>query len=133
MASAVLSWVRCLRSVRTNISGIDPSKFLDQLLLGDKKPSSPMVCGTKPVAFMGVMGACDGWIQYGRLARDDFLRNNGCKPKKAPIPTEGSNSTVKTSYDCAPGTPVTWTEFDGGHMPIPQAEEETWKFFSQFK
>jgi hypothetical protein len=78
------------------------------------------------------MGSCDGWITYGRAARDDFLRNNGCKPKNAPIPKEGSKRRVQTTYECAANAPVVWTEFDGGHMPSRESEDETWKFFSQF-
>jgi hypothetical protein len=92
-----------------------------------------MACGRKAVAYMGVMGICDGWIRYGRQARDDFLRNNGCKSKQALIPIEGSKRRTQTSYDCAPNTPVVWTEFDGAHEPTREAEDDTWKFFSQFK
>jgi poly(3-hydroxybutyrate) depolymerase len=113
--------------------GIDPSLFLNELLLGDKKPSAPFVCGTKAVPYMGVMGSCDGWIEYGRQARDEFLKNNGCKLKLAQIPVEGSKQRVQTTYECAPDAPVVWTEFDGGHQPTREAEGDTWKFFSQFK
>ena len=73
-------------SFSSSYMGIDPGAFLDPLLLGDKKPSPTMVCGTKAVPYMAFMGTCDGWIQYGRQGRDDFLRNNGCKPKVAQVP-----------------------------------------------
>jgi poly(3-hydroxybutyrate) depolymerase len=113
--------------------GVDPSMILDPILLGDKKAGSPMVCGTKPVAYMGFMGICDGWIAYGRQARDEFVRNNGCKPKEPQLPAEGSKQRVQTTWDCQPDTPVVWTDFDGQHQPTREAEADTWKFFSQFK
>jgi hypothetical protein len=40
-----------------------------------------MECARKAVAYMGVMGICDGWIRYGRQAREVFLRNSGCESK----------------------------------------------------
>lgn len=114
--------------------GVDPSMFLDKLLLGDnKKPGAPMVCSSKPVPYLAYMGQCDGWIKYGREARDDLLKKNGCKPKVAGSPVEGSKKRVVTDYECIPGFPVTWVEWDGGHGPTREAEEETFKFFSQFK
>jgi hypothetical protein len=75
--------------------GIDPSLLMDQLMIGDKKSGSPMACGKKAVAYIGIMGICDGWIQYGRQARDNFLRNNGCKPKEAQIPVQGASVGYK--------------------------------------
>jgi predicted esterase len=113
--------------------GIDPSLFLNELLLGDKKPGGPFVCGKKAVPYMGVMGSCDGWIEYGRQGRDEFVENNGCKPQLPRIPIEGSKQRVQTIYECASDTPLVWTEFDGGHQPTREAEVDTWKFFSQFK
>jgi poly(3-hydroxybutyrate) depolymerase len=119
--------------VSSSYMGTDPGTLLDPLILGDKKPNPTMVCGTKAVPYMAFMGTCDGWIQYGRQSRDDFLRNNGCKPEVALFPVEGSKQRVQTKYECAPDTPVVWTEFDGGHMETREAQQDTWEFFSQFK
>jgi poly(3-hydroxybutyrate) depolymerase len=120
-------------SFSQSYGGIDPSKFLDQMLLGKKQPGSPFVCGNKPIAFMGSMGICDGWIEYGRQARDEFLKINGCKPKQVQPPTEGSKQRVQTTYECGNDTPVVWAEFDGAHAPTREGEAATWEFFSQFK
>ena len=113
--------------------GFDPSAMISGLLLGGKPPGPKFACGKTPVTYMGYMGACDGWIQYGRRARDDFVRINGCKAEEAKPPVEGSGKRVQTAYKCPSETPVVWTEFDGGHQPIRDAEEGTWKFFSRFK
>jgi hypothetical protein len=112
--------------------GVDPSLFMDQLMLGGLKPGQSSTCDKKAVPFMGSMGLCDGWIEYGRKARDDFVRKNGCKPKEAQLPIEGSKGRAQTRYECAPDTPVVWTEFDGTHQPTREGQEDTWNFFSQF-
>jgi hypothetical protein len=132
-ALAVLSWIwfsplqqGALYVVLTS-AGIDPSKFLDHLLFGDKKPGSMMTCGRKLVACMGVMSICGTWIRYGRQARNDSLGNNGCKPKQAARPIEGSERRARTSYDSAPNTPAIWMEFDKSHQPTREAEDDTWK------
>jgi poly(3-hydroxybutyrate) depolymerase len=119
-------------SLTSTYAGIDASKLIEPLLLGNKKPAAPLVCGNTPIAYMGSMGICDGWIEYGRLARDDFLKNNGCEAKAAQIPVEGSGRRSQTKYECKTGTPVVWSEFDGAHAPQRIDEEDTWKFFSQF-
>jgi hypothetical protein len=33
---------------------------------------------------------------------------------------------------CAAGYPVTWCEYNAGHMPAPSSGTTLWNFFSQF-
>lgn len=102
-------------------------------MLGGQKPSQSATCNSKGVSFMGSMGLCDGWIEYGRKARDDFLHGNSCNPKVAQIPVEGSRKRARTDYECTAEAPVVWSEFDGTHQPTREGQEDTWNFFAQFK
>lgn len=111
---------------------IDAGSLIGPVLLGGKQPGQPLVCGNTPVAYMGSMGLCDGWVAYGRDAKDDFVKNNGCQPKVAASPVEGSKQRAKTTYECKADYPVVWTEFDGAHAAQREDEVETWKFFEQF-
>jgi poly(3-hydroxybutyrate) depolymerase len=114
-------------------ANIDALGIMDGMMLSGKPPAPKFECGTKPVAYMGIMGLCDGWVKYGREAKDDFIRNNGCKPKEAKRPKEGSGGKVTTVYDCPEEYPVIWSEFDGGHMPTINGADEAWNFFQRFR
>jgi len=100
---------------------------------------SGCVGGQDPIAFMGVHGIGDNVLSYkgGVTARDQFVRNNGCKQQTdTPTPEQGSKKFTKTVFEgCSEGHPVWWFAFDGGHSANPPGgfvADETWKFFSQF-
>ncbi|GME65582.1 Cellulose-binding family ii protein [Neofusicoccum parvum] len=103
---------------------------------------------TDPIPYLGIHGTNDPLlsISRGRELRDEFVKNNGCTPKDAPEPANGTLSHVKTVYEgCSAGYPVWWIAYDGGHISAPHdgpprdtdsgdsfAPPETWKFFSEF-
>jgi poly(3-hydroxybutyrate) depolymerase len=95
--------------------------------------------GNDPIAYMGVHGVSDNVLSYkgGVSLRDQFVRNNRCKPQSnTPEPEKSSKAHTKTVFEgCSEGHPVWWFAFDGSHTPSPPgafAPDETWKFFSQF-
>jgi hypothetical protein len=68
-------------------------------------------------------------IANGVTARNVFVERNGCQPEAAAVVE--ANGCLRFE-GCAAGSPVTWCEFDGGHMPAPGSEQAIWDFFSQF-
>ena len=83
-----------------------------------------------PVAFLGFHGNVDEVVPFanGVTARDVFVERNGCQPEAAAVEADG----CLRFEGCAAGFPVTWCEFNGGHMPAPGSEQAIWDFFSQF-
>jgi predicted esterase len=120
-----------MSTLMTNFGGA--AGMLDDMLIPKgEKVGAPFVCpGNKPVAYMGSAGICDGWIEYERAAKDDWLKINRCAPKKFAGPIDGSSGRVTSNYECE-AAPVVWTEFDAGHMPTGLTNQETWNFFSSF-
>jgi poly(3-hydroxybutyrate) depolymerase len=86
--------------------------------------------GDAPVAFLGFHGNVDDVVPFGNgvAARDVFVARNGCEPEAAAVDDNG----CLRFQGCVAGSPVTWCEFDGGHMPAPGSEQAIWDFFSQF-
>jgi polyhydroxybutyrate depolymerase len=86
--------------------------------------------GDTPVAFLGYHGNNDDVVPYanGVTARNEFAERNGCQPESAAVAVDG----CLQFQGCAEGAPLTWCEFDGGHMPGPGSEQAIWDFFSQF-
>lgn len=86
-------------------------------------------CPQGPIAYWAAHGVSDDvlGVETGRTMRDRFVSANGCTPQTPPAPGPGAH--VCTAYgDCAEGHPVTWCEFDGGHMwnPIDTGQTSTW-------
>jgi polyhydroxybutyrate depolymerase len=86
--------------------------------------------GNQPVAFLGYHGNNDDVVPYGNgvAARDIFVERNGCQPESAAVEANG----CLEFEGCTEGAPLTWCEFNGGHMPGPGSEQAIWDFFSQF-
>jgi polyhydroxybutyrate depolymerase len=94
---------------------------------------SGCVSGTNPVAFWGAHGTASGAdgvvpIADARMARDEFLRRNGCGTTTTAV----SPSPCVTYQGCRAGYPVTWCEFNGGHTTWAPESQAVWDFFSQF-
>ena len=86
--------------------------------------------GDTPIAMFGFHGTTDTVVPIanGVRARDVVAGRNGCQPAAMAIDTDGCLSF----QGCSEGHPVTWCEFNGGHMPAPQSAPRIWNFFSQF-
>jgi poly(3-hydroxybutyrate) depolymerase len=84
-------------------------------------------CGDRPVAAWVAHGTGDRTVlpSQGQGSRDHWLQVNHC----------GSSSAAVTpspciSYDgCAPGEPVVWCAFDGGHEIPSWVGGAVWSFF----
>ncbi|KAF2185311.1 carbohydrate esterase family 1 protein [Zopfia rhizophila CBS 207.26] len=98
--------------------------------------------GTSPVAMYIQHGTQDSTlpISAGRSIRDQFVKNNDCTPQASePVPPSGGHKNVVYS-GCSAGHPITWTVYDGGHVPAPKdsgaatsfTPANNWQFFSQF-
>jgi len=86
--------------------------------------------GDAPIAVLGFHGISDTVVPLanGATARDVFVERNGCEPEEI-----GSDELGCTSFaGCAPGFPITWCQFDGGHTPAPASAQPIWDFFTQF-
>ncbi len=86
--------------------------------------------GNSPVAYLGTHGTADNvvGIEFGRAARDEFIKRNGCSNTTAPV---GSNGCVEYQ-GCTDGYPLIWCEYGGGHGWPDFSTEIVWDFFSQF-
>ena len=86
--------------------------------------------GDAPIAMFGFHGTTDTVVPIanGVRARDVVAGRNGCQPEAMAVETDGCLSF----QGCSAGHPVTWCEFNGGHMPAPQSAPRIWDFFSQF-
>jgi len=86
--------------------------------------------GNTPIAMFGFHGTTDTVVPIanGVRARDTIAGRNGCQPEAMAVETDGCLSF----QGCSEGHPVTWCEFNGGHMPAPQSATRIWNFFSQF-
>jgi poly(3-hydroxybutyrate) depolymerase len=94
-----------------------------------------------PQSGSGPRGTCVGqvavWISHGNAddtvaftqgtaSRDFWLKANHCG-----ITTTPANPSPCVSYEgCDPGKPVTWCEFDGGHVIQNWAPQGIWNFLS---
>jgi polyhydroxybutyrate depolymerase len=98
--------------------------------------------GTTPVAVMGFHGVNDNVVAIsgGRTGRDAFVDRNQCMESTMPaMPTwcdgiaESYQPCSCVSYQgCSAGYPVTWCEYNAGHIPAPSSGATIWTFFSQF-
>jgi polyhydroxybutyrate depolymerase len=86
--------------------------------------------GNTPIAMFGFHGTTDTVVPIanGVRARDVIAGRNGCQPGAMAVEADGCLSF----QGCSEGHPVTWCEFNGGHMPAPQSAPRIWNFFSQF-
>jgi polyhydroxybutyrate depolymerase len=86
--------------------------------------------GDTPIAMFGFHGTTDTVVPIanGVRARDVVAGRNDCQPPAMAIASDGCLSF----QGCSEGHPVTWCEFNGGHMPAPQSAQRIWSFFSQF-
>jgi len=82
------------------------------------------------IAFLGFHGTADDVVPIanGRTARDTFVERNGCQPEAAAV----RDGACLRFQGCAADSPVSWCEFNGGHMPAPGSGQAIWDFFSQF-
>jgi polyhydroxybutyrate depolymerase len=94
-----------------------------------------------PQSGSGPRGTCVGqvavWISHGNAdetvaftqgtaSRDFWLKANHCGTTTTP-----ANPSPCVSYEgCDPGKPVTWCEFDGGHVIQNWAPQGIWNFLS---
>jgi poly(3-hydroxybutyrate) depolymerase len=85
---------------------------------------------TQPVAVWLSHGNADDVVPLadGKAALDVFLKKNGCGATTSPV----APSPCVAYQDCSAGHPVTYCEFDGGHMPPSFAASAIWQFFEQF-
>lgn len=86
--------------------------------------------GDTPIAMFGFHGTTDTVVPIanGVRARDTIAGRNGCQPAAMAVDADGCLSF----QGCSEGHPVTWCEFNGGHMPAPQSAPRIWNFFTQF-
>jgi poly(3-hydroxybutyrate) depolymerase len=86
--------------------------------------------GDTPIAMLGFHGTTDTVVPLanGIAARNIIAERNGCQATEAAAPANGCIEFE----GCSEGHSVTWCEFNGGHMPAPQAAPRIWDFFSQF-
>jgi polyhydroxybutyrate depolymerase len=64
----------------------------------------------------------------GEASRDYWVKANHCAMTSKPV-----DPSPCIAYDgCDADYPVTWCEFDGGHVEPPFASKAIWAFFSQF-
>lgn len=86
--------------------------------------------GNTPIAMFGFHGTTDTVVPIanGVRARDTIAGRNGCQPAAMAVDADGCLSF----QGCSEGHPVTWCEFNGGHMPAPQSAPRIWSFFTQF-
>ena len=86
--------------------------------------------GDTPIAMFGFHGTTDTVVPIanGVRARNEIAGRNGCQPQAMAVESDGCLSF----QGCSEGHPVTWCEFNGGHMPAPQSAPRIWNFFSQF-
>ena len=97
--------------------------------------------GDDPVAMMGFHGAADDFVTAagGRVGRDVFVERNNCG-EAAPSESTycdglGQDRQPCECVDyqgCDAGYPVTWCEFNGGHMSAPNSAAVIWSFFASF-
>lgn len=98
--------------------------------------------GTRPVALMGFHGTNDTVVDIsgGQKGRDTFIQRNGCTMETMPAQPSWCDGLSQNyqpcscvSYQgCTPGYPVTWCEYNAGHMAAPTSGATLWSFFSQF-
>jgi poly(3-hydroxybutyrate) depolymerase len=86
--------------------------------------------GDTPIAMFGFHGTTDTVVPIanGVRARDVIAGRNGCQPAAMAVESDGCLSF----QGCSEDHPVTWCEFNGGHMPAPQSAPRIWNFFTQF-
>jgi len=86
--------------------------------------------GDTPIAMLGFHGTTDTVVPIanGITARNTIAQRNGCQPEAMATQVNGCLSF----QGCSAGHPVTWCEFNGGHMPAPQSAQPIWDFFSGF-
>lgn len=97
--------------------------------------------GDDPVAMMGFHGAADDFVTAagGRVGRDVFVERNNCGEAAPSESTycdglsQGQQPCECVDYQgCDEGYPVTWCEFNGGHMSAPNSAAVIWSFFASF-
>lgn len=83
-----------------------------------------------PIAYFSAHGDVDQTItdDEGMLARDEFVRRNGCSEETVDLERE----RCVAFRDCDAGYPVEWCSFSGEHVPAPFAGEAIWQFLSRF-
>jgi poly(3-hydroxybutyrate) depolymerase len=85
------------------------------------------------------VGQVAAWLSHGTAdptvafdagvgSRETWRTRNHCMTTSAPT----TPSPCITYNGCDPGYPVTWCEFDGGHVVPTFAASGIWTFLSQF-
>ena len=140
---ALVDWLRksyCVDNTRIFSVGMSYGGIMSNTLgctMGD------VFRAIAPQSGSGPRGACVGqvaaWISHGntdttvtlaqgQATRDFFTRANHCMAATTPA----DPSPCVTYQGCDQGKPVTWCEFDGGHIIPNWAPQGVWNFLSQF-